>query len=162
LEVPFRRLATLDVGHADWEEDLGRAYLYWTPQSWLALSTEYQYERFRRISSFGVEGIAKAQTHRVPLGIGFFHPAGFRARLAATYLVQTGDFEDARGQIRMGDDRFWVIDTAIGYRLPKQWGLMTFGVRNLFDQHFNFQDTDPSNPTIVPERLVYGRFTLSF
>jgi tetratricopeptide (TPR) repeat protein len=163
MDVPFLNLTSLELGRADWEEDLGRAYLYWTPRSWLALSSEYQYERFRRPArALGVEGIAKAHMHRVPLGISFFHPSGFRARLRATYLDQRGRFEDVTGAIVPGDDRFWVADAAIGYRLPKRWGLLTIGVRNLFNHSFRFQDTDPSNPTIWPERWIFARFTVSF
>jgi tetratricopeptide (TPR) repeat protein len=164
MEVPFFNPISLEVARADWEEDLGRAYLYWTPQSWLALSAEYQYERHRRgpAPALGVEAIAKARTYRVPLGVSFFHSSGFRTRLKATYLDQAGRFLDPRGQIVPGDDQFWVVDASIGYRLPKRWGLITIGVRNLINQGLNFQDTDPSNPTISPERLIFGRLTLAF
>ena len=68
----------------DWEERLGRAYLYWTPHKWFGLSAEYQYERFKRDRKF-VAGIKKAETHRVPLGINFYHPSGLSACLKATY-----------------------------------------------------------------------------
>ncbi len=54
------------------------------------------------------------------------------------------------------------MDTALGYRLPKRRGLVSVGVSNLFDESFNFVDTDPFNPRIYPERLVYGRITLAF
>jgi tetratricopeptide (TPR) repeat protein len=163
MDVPFVDLALGgQVREAAWEEALGRAYLYWTPLSWLALSAEYQYEQFERADSFGVEQIAKIETHRVPLGIGFFHPLGFRARLQATYIAQEGKFEGPLGAIVSGDDRFWVVNAALGYRLPKRWGLVTLEVRNLFDQDFHFQDTDPANPVISPERLILARVTLAF
>ena len=58
-------------------------------------------------------------------------------------------------------DTFWVVDTSIGYRLPKRYGLISVEARNLFDKDFRFQDTDPGNPLILPERLVVVRFTLS-
>jgi tetratricopeptide (TPR) repeat protein len=164
LKVPFRDLRFGgQIREADWEEQLGRAYLYWTPQTWLALSAEYQYERFRRDPDApGTEGIAKSYTHRIPLGIGFFHPLGFRARLKASYIAQEGRFEDASGEFVSGDNQFFVVDASIGYRLPKRWGLITLEARNLFNQRFNFQDTDPANPVIQPERLISARFTLAF
>jgi hypothetical protein len=34
--------------------------------------------------------------------------------------------------------------------------------RNLFDENFRFQDTDPANPDIYPERLILGKITLAF
>ena len=148
---------------ADWQEDLGRAYLYWTPHPSLAVSGEYQYERFRRREIFGVEGTANAHTHRIPLGISLFHPSGFRARLKTTYVDQVGDFENtSTGAIEHGSDRFWVVDASIGYRLPDRRGLFTIDVRNLFDNRFHFQDTDPRSPTVAPARQVLFRFTLAF
>ena len=53
-----------------------------------------------------------------------------------------------------GEDSFWVVDTAIGYRLPKRFGRLAFQVKNLFDREFSFQDTDPGNPTVKPRRLA--------
>ena len=53
-----------------------------------------------------------------------------------------------------GEDSFWVVDGAIGYRLPKRYGRLAFEVKNLFDSEFNFQDTDPGNPTVKPRRLA--------
>jgi len=147
------------------EERLGRAYLYWTPQPWLALSAEYQYERFERDPrSPGVEAITRLRTHRLPLGINFFHPLGFIARLKATYIDQEGDFflMGPTPSIVPGADQFWVVDASIGYRLPDRWGLLTLEARNLFNEPFKFQDTDPANPQVQPERLILARFTLSF
>jgi len=44
------------VQRLNWEERLGRAYLYWAPHPWLGLSGEYQYERFDREASPSVSG----------------------------------------------------------------------------------------------------------
>lgn len=148
---------------ADWQEDLSRAYLYWTPRAWLAVSGEYQYERFRRREFFAEEGTVKAHTHRVPLGISFFHPSGFRARLKTTYVNQVGDFEStSTGAIEHGSNQFWIVDASIGYRLPHRMGLLSLDARNLFDNRFHFQDTDPRSPTVSPRRMILFRFTLAF
>jgi len=66
------------------------------------------------------------------------------------------------GGVVSGDDQFWVFDASIGYRLPKRWGLITIEAKNLFNEEFNFQDTDPANPRIYPERLILAKFTLAF
>jgi hypothetical protein len=55
-----------------------------------------------------------------------------------------------------------VADAAIGYRLPKRYGMLTLEVKNLFDTDFNFQDTDAANPSIYPERLALVRCVLNF
>ena len=165
LDVPFEDLrGGGGVKEADWNEKLGRAYLYWTPHNWLAFSAEYQFERFKRDpeNPGAEEEIRKVKTHRLPLGIGLFHPLGFTVRLRATYIDQEGDFGNLSDGFTHGDDQFWVADATIGYRLPKRYGLLTVEARNLFDEDFNFQDTDPGNPRISPDRLILARFTLSF
>jgi outer membrane receptor protein involved in Fe transport len=146
----------------DWKEKFARAYLYWTPHEWLALRAEYQYEKFDREEEFA-EGIKEVKTHRFPLGVGFFHPCGLSANLQATYYDQVGVFDRqiAPGIFLPGDDQFWVVDAAIGYRLPKRYGFITVGAKNLFDESFSYADTDPVNPKIQPERLFFARITLS-
>jgi hypothetical protein len=150
----------------DWDEYLARAYFYWTPHPWLAASAEYQFERFERGTTLGAgTGILEVDTHRLPLGISFFHPSGFSARIKATYINQDGKFVPRTfvpGTFETGTDRFWVIDTALRYRLPKRYGFISLGVNNLFNEKFKFQDTDPASPLIQPKRLIIGRFTLAF
>jgi outer membrane receptor protein involved in Fe transport len=170
LELPF--LQTDFVGdvpqtrkrEVDWREYLARAYLYWTPHTWLAVSGEYQYERFDRSKEF-VAGIKELNTHRLPFGISLFHPSGFSARLKVTYVDQAGDFQPQGSEenfFLQKDDRFWIVDAAVRYRLPNRLGFITVEARNLFDERFRFQDTDPTNPQILPARSIFARVTLAF
>jgi tetratricopeptide (TPR) repeat protein len=153
----------------DWDEQFARAYLYWTPHPRLAASAEYQYEKFDRDPAFtGKFRATELRTHKLPLGINYFHPNGLIGKLSATFIDQKGDFSTS-GPGFIGDaptkeesDNFWLVDASIGYRLPKRRGLISLGVSNLFDESFNFVDTDPFNPRVYPERLVFGRFTLAF
>jgi hypothetical protein len=55
-----------------------------------------------------------------------------------------------------------VFDASLGYRLPKRYGVIAIKVNNLFDREFRFQDTDPENPGILPERLILLTFTLAY
>lgn len=99
----------------------------------------------------------------MPLGISFFHPSGFIGRLKPAFIHQRGNFGDPfQGTDESGEDQFWVVDASVGYRLPKRWGLVTIETKNLFDEEFQFQDTDPASPLVIPERLVLFRFTLAF
>jgi outer membrane receptor protein involved in Fe transport len=162
MEVSRIMITTNQVQDFDWREQLGRVYLYWTPWDWLTLNSEYQFERFDRDPEYtGVEDFMEIQTHRIPLGISFFHALGFSARLKATYVDQKGEFGNLSGGFVQERDRFWVADASIGYRLPRRWGIITVEARNLFDEEFKFQDTDPANPSIYPERLILAKFTLS-
>jgi tetratricopeptide (TPR) repeat protein/opacity protein-like surface antigen len=169
LEVPFFDFPdpfdpTISVlKYVDWEERLARAYLYWTPHEWLALRAEYQYEELDRDQEF-VAGAKEVETHRVPFGASFFHPCGLSANVQTTYYDQQGDFErldTPPGVFLSGDDQFWLVDAAIGYRLPKRYGIITVGAKNLFDESFSYFDSDPANPAIQPERLFFARITLS-
>ncbi|HSF29723.1 MAG TPA: TonB-dependent receptor [Candidatus Tectomicrobia bacterium] len=147
----------------DRDERLARSYIYWTPLPWIALKAEYQYERLTfDPPNLNELAVAEIQTHRLPFGFSFFHPSGLIAWLQTTYVDQEGEFEDRLGNFSSGSDRFWVVDASIGFRLPRRFGLVNIGVKNLFDQRFKFQDTDPVNPTISPERLILGRVTLAF
>lgn len=171
LKVPFQfiyvppppGLPTSEVQEVDWEEHEGRAYLYWTPHPWLALSAEYLYELFNRDPQF-VAGIRHVETHRFPLGIGFFHPSGFSARIKATYIKQEGEFQPQNvppGVFESGSDDFWVVDAGISYRLPKRLGIISLTAKNLLNKSFRYQDTDFVSPSIQPKRSVFLKFTVA-
>jgi outer membrane receptor protein involved in Fe transport len=163
MDVPFIN-ENLEVQEVGWEENLFRIYLYWAPHKLLAVTGEYWYEDLARGSEHvGPEEFTKIETHRLSLGTNFFHPSGFGAGLKATYIDQEGDFGNPLDETLVsGSDQFWVVDAAISYRLPKRRGLITLGVKNLLDEAFMFQDTDPANPLIYPERLIFSKFTLAF
>jgi outer membrane receptor protein involved in Fe transport len=82
--------------------------------------------------------------------------------LKTTYYHQDGDFQRSGVCCESGQDNFWLVDAAIGYRLPKRFGLITVGVTNLFDQRFRYQETDLTNPSIQPDRFVFARLTLAY
>lgn len=164
LNVPFRQITeTSDtVKRGDGREYFGRAYLFLTPHPWFALSGEYQYERFRNDNEVAFS-YKEVTTSRVPLGLRFFHPSGLSALLRGTYYHQDGDFMRRGGGVfESGRDSFWIADAAISYRLPKRYGFITVGATNLFDTNFKYQETDPRNPTIQPDRFFYCKITLAF
>jgi hypothetical protein len=153
------------VNKEKWKEYVSRAYAYWTPHKWFGLTAEFMYERMERDEQFAL-GLHKADTYRVPFGINFYHPCGLSAMLKASYVYQRGEFERQypfpTGVFEHGKDQFGLVDFAINYRLPKRYGFITFGVKNLFDTSFKFYDTDPVSPSIQPARFIYGKVTLSF
>jgi tetratricopeptide (TPR) repeat protein len=167
LEFPYTDFSggSPVVRKEDWREWMGRAYAYWTPHKWFGLSAEYLYERFTRDIEFAL-GLKRVDTQRVPLTINFYHPSGFSAMLKGTYVNQQGKFERqfpfATGVFEKGDAQFWLFDAAISYRLPKRFGFITVGAKNLFDKSFKYFDTDPVSPAIQPDRMIYGKVTLSF
>jgi tetratricopeptide (TPR) repeat protein len=163
LEVPASDPFSGKDIEVDWNEYLGRAYLFWTPHNWLALRAEYQYEQFKRDKEL-TDGIRKLDTHRVPLGINFFHPSGLSASLNGTYVYQEGKFEriaDGGGTFEDDDDNFWLVDATLNYRLPKRYGFLTLGVTNLFDEDFKYYEVDFNNPVIQPDRVFFGKITVA-
>ena len=161
LNVPFVDL-TGNLENSNWDEYLARAYLFWTPHQWLALSAEYLYEELDRDNAYA-DGSEDVKTHWVPLGINFFHPSGVSASLKGTYINQDGSFErkDDVGVFNDGEDDFWLVDAALNYRLPKRYGLLTIGVSNLTDEDFEFFDSDRDNPRIQPDRVFFGKVTFA-
>ena len=163
MDIPFMMLKTLQIERVDWEERMGRAYLYWTPCKWLGTSAEYEYERLERGREFvGPEKIQVLETRKLPLGINFYHPSGFAMRLKATYIDQEGVFGDPRlGATVKDTNQFWVVDASISYHLPKRRGVVTIEARNLFNEEFKFQDMDPASPDTYPESLIFAKVTLA-
>jgi outer membrane receptor protein involved in Fe transport len=175
LKVPFSFTSinatgelVSEVRRADWSEKVGRAYLYWAPQNWLALTTEYQYERFERAAEqTGVEGVKELTTQRVPVGINLFHPSGFSVMVKGTYFDQKGEFRagfDVNNNpiFVSGKENFWLCDASVSYRLPRRFGLVTIGAKNLFDKKFQYADMDPVSPIIQPKRFLYVRASFAF
>jgi tetratricopeptide (TPR) repeat protein len=148
---------------APWDEQVFRTYFFWTPHNWLSLTGEYMYEDFDRDGDFA-DGAKHFETHYVPLGLNFFHPSGFSASLKGTYVNQDGKFErqGTLGTFENGDDSFWLVDAAIRYRFPKRYGFLTAGVKNLFDEDFEYFDSDRVNPRILPDRSAFVKITLAF
>jgi len=156
LKFPF--VGFTGTEEATWDERLGRAYLFATPHRWMGLRAQYIYERFVREEL--LVGFEELETHRVPLGIGFFHPSGLNASVTATYWNQEGQFSQETGLVP-GSSQFWLVDVAVSYRLPKRYGFIAFGATNLFDKEFEYFEVDLDNPAILPKRSVFLRFTLA-
>ena len=154
----------LQIHSVGWDEQAGRIYLFWTPHKWISAGVEYVYSRFERDGTFvGEELFTILETHKLPLSVNFFHPSGLFLRLKATYIDQEGEFGWPRFfPTESGSDQFWVADAALGYRLPKRCGIFSLEAKNLFDQGFQFQDTNPSNPEIIPKQSILAKITLAF
>ncbi len=163
LEISYEDM-NLEYIPVGWDENTGRAYLFWTPHDWVSASLEYGYSRFERDRTFvGNDLFTTLTTHKFPLGLHFFHPLGVYMRFKVTYVDQDGEFGDPIfGVTESGSDQFWIVDAAVGYRLPKRYGIVSLEAKNLFDEGFQFQDTDPSNPEIIPDRAVLAKITMAF
>jgi Tfp pilus assembly protein PilF len=154
------------VVFADARETFGRGYVYWTPSTTMALTGGLQYEHFDNHGLALADGLTDVQTRRVPISARYFRPNGLSAGVTATWISQDGSF--APGQIgpdpviEHGEDRFFTVDLSLGYRLPNRRGIVSLDVSNVFNEDFRFQDTDPENPRVLPERTVLLRASISY
>ena len=158
LDVPIAFVGTVTD---DWQEDLLEVYLNWAPHPRYAASATFQYEDFDADATDTF--ISDTETQFLPVDLRYFHPSGFFAGVTTTYVDQDVHSADSRKD----SDQFTLVDVAVGYRLPKRYGIFTLGARNLFDKNFNYQGLGfrtlaEENPRFLPERTVTGRLTLSF
>ena len=146
-------------------EDLARAYMFWTPHKWVALRADYIYERFQYDEKLQTDFPSDIKTHRLPLGVNFFHPSGFSAAFTATYWRQEIEklppFFLTDPPQRSGTEKFWTMDASVSYRLPNRHGFVSVGATNLADEKFNYYETDLKNPHLIPGRTIFARVTLA-
>lgn len=137
------------------KEYFARAYGFWIPHPWWALSGQWLYER---VKSEGLTDVPiDLKTNRFPFAARFFHPSGFGANVVATYVHQNGTLVDGTDV----SSSFTVLDAMVTYRLPKRYGIIAVGGSNLTDKKFNFFDTDVRNPTLQPTRMLFARISLA-
>jgi tetratricopeptide (TPR) repeat protein len=165
LDVPYfdnTLFSTPEIKEDSWKEGNGSAYLYWALVKWMAIGLEYNYEHYTHNQYEGLSGIQELTTQRITPKLQFFSPCGLSARLQASYIYQSGDFGSHFFGYTTDSDEFWVVDFSVNYRLPNRFGIFKIGVKNLFDQHFHFLDTDPENSRFPTERQIIGTLTMSF
>jgi outer membrane receptor protein involved in Fe transport len=147
-------------------ERVQTAYLFWAPHDRLSISARYEHGRYRNANE--VFGYRQMTTERLPLEIRYFGRRGLTAGARISAVEQDGLFATPSPPpsllpaLAPGQDRFSILDAFIGYRLPNRRGLLSLNADNLLDRRFQFQDIDPMNPSLIPERLVSFRFTLAF
>ena len=145
-----------------------QAYLYWLPLEALSVTARYEHGRYGS-EPIPLLGYSHMKTERLPLEIRYFARGGFTIGARASYVQQEGEFQSDFQQtpfdpppFAYGEDRFFVLDAFVGYRLPNRRGFLSLNADNLLDESFQFQDVDPTNPSLFPERLISFRFTLAF
>jgi tetratricopeptide (TPR) repeat protein len=153
-----------DVEEA-WRETVYRLYLYWALNRYFALKLEYQYELFE-VDELSTPIPEEMETEIAPIQLSYFHPSGLFSRLAATYVSQ--DVFDRTYLKTTLRDEFVLVDMAMGYRLPKRYGLLSLEIRNLFDRDFNYQEVidrssqDVLAPLFLPDRSIVLQLAISF
>jgi hypothetical protein len=172
IPVLISAVSDENVIEEDWDEQLYRVYLNWTPHSYLAVSAGYQFDRFDNEDK--IRPIPDTRTHLAPISLRYFNPSGIFSRLGATYVNQTADLVEAEehdGEFVVTEnprnDQFMLVGASIGYRLPKRYGTIEIGAENIFNENFDFQGlgartTETDILPFIPERVVFAKIILVF
>jgi tetratricopeptide (TPR) repeat protein len=187
LEVPFtftrlqrrpENVILTKLGVEEQRENLYKAYLQWTPHTNWVLSAEYSllnikrnpvsyiFEGSRRENKSLADLPTKLETTIVPFGLRYFDPSGFFSSVTATYVKQKSGIVPATNLKENGSD-FFLIDMTFGYRLPKKLGIINLQVKNIFDQNFNYYDTniqtsEATKPLFIPDRAIIGQIIINY
>jgi Tfp pilus assembly protein PilF len=157
-------------------KDSTAIYLNWAFWDRFTITTRYKYINGKYPNQ--PDPLDKLFTHSVPLELKYFDPSGFFSKLTGTYVNQeTGTCEN-QDQVCLykleGDNKesssFFLLDAAIGYRLPKRLGIVSLEGKNLLNKKYRFDDMsrmDNSNiffnaSEFIPQRAVFGRVILNF
>jgi hypothetical protein len=160
LFYPFDPVtSTIDIMN---RERTSSAYLYWAATDEISFSARYERGRYTNTPN-DLFGYTDMHLERTPLELRYFAPMGLTAGLRATHVDEHGLFvQGLPPALAPGEDRFWTYDAFVGYRLPNRRGMLSLNADNLLDERFQFQDPNPENLSIMPERVVSLRFTLAF
>lgn len=156
VERPLFSGTTFEFTHR--REAQYRAYVYWTPSEEWAAGTTYWFHKIRN----QLLALEKVDTTRVPISVAYFSSTGAFVKTETTYLRQKVLLDSM-----LHREETLLLDVAVGFRLPRRIGLVTFEVRNLFDRNFLYQDmnfmrAEPVYPEFVPERTLLTRATFRF
>ncbi|MGD2137432.1 MAG: TonB-dependent receptor, partial [Gammaproteobacteria bacterium] len=163
----------VQIDTEDRRERRNNLYLNWTPLEQVAVTAKFVYDYFESKENGILAGVVpeKVDTYSLPVTAAYFNPDGFFATLGGTYVDQDvdGTMSEFGETSPDGDSRFFLVDAAVGYRLPKRRGVVSLGVSNLFDRDFDYLDDSyrEHSPGVVtgpyyPDRIVMGRATLNF
>ena len=147
-----------------------RSYFNWTPTNRISTSLEYQlsiYDRQIDKSLPNADIINDVVTHQVPLSINYFDPSGLYSKLRVAFVHQKVNSDEITNS---GNEHFWSVDALLGYKFPKRFGRLEFGVKNLFDENYQFAYADriisersrPNRANFIPERTFFTQLIFDF
>lgn len=164
---PLLSNSPLDPVHdVNLSERVQQGYFYWTPSDRFSVSTSLERGRYGSEPDMMFR-FAHMSIDRLPIELRYFGAKGFTVGGRASAVHQSGWFEVPPTPFNppttvYESEHFWTVDAFLAYRLPKRRGSLSLNADNLLDERFQFQDVDPANPSLFPERLISLRFTLAF
>ncbi len=119
--------------HSD--ENFFKTYLYQVLTDELSAALDYQYaDNDRTTPAFPQQ----LQLHRAGAGLRYFSPYGWFTFAKGTWREQDRSGSDF---FIDGNSDFWVLDAAIGYRIPKRHGQVALRFNNILDEGFDYDQS---------------------
>ena len=152
------------------------SYINWTPNKYISTSLEYHLSVFNRRSGddqFFNPNLANKNevVHQVPVSINYFAPNGFYSKFRAAYIYQKTKFGPGAFESSPNNkSHLWSLDALLGYRLPKRYGRLEFGVKNLLNdgnenasaKGKNLGVSNSQGINLLPERTFFSQLVFDF
>jgi hypothetical protein len=154
--------------NAEWSETSKRLYFYFTPYRSLAFTFEQNFDEFSRygtIFSLSSDSFYYLKNNVSSLTANIYFDDNFYLFLSNRFFRQRGLFSNARNFEEIeGKDNFLINSLGTGYffRNTLFEGNFYFEIRNLFDKKFRYQDVDPGNPIVFPDRTFTINCSFNF
>ncbi len=149
------------------QEQLSRLYFNWKLNDHWVFNGQFKFEKYRNFSS-EVSFPKFTETYYLPFDISYFSASGFFSTVKSTYIKQKFQQADRlNNEFLDHKSDFSIFDLALGYRFPKQYGLISLEVKNILNTNFSYLDRQYQMneyyvPEIMPVRMIYSKLTLNF
>jgi hypothetical protein len=147
-------------------DDLASAYVNWLIGKRVALSVDWNLDQ-RNFTTTTMSPLFLFQdrfdTQRLRPMVRVFLPIGFFASVdGARYDQHVDQFDDLLSSARTTvDASFWIVNAAVGWRLPKRLGSISLEGTNLGDHDFFFYEQS-FQENLIPTRRVFLRADFAF
>ena len=152
-------------------EDIVHATLNWTVRQDTIVTIGYLLNNFRwNDPTIPVEAITDlpvvVRTASVPVSLRLFPNQAVYGQFTGTYVSQ--ELQRFVGAPSLsGRSEFVTVDVRAGYLLPRRTGAIGIEVKNLFNEHFFFQDdnyrtSEYRTPAFIPTRTAFLKVWLVF
>ncbi len=145
------------------KEELYRFYINWLPYDNWVISSELRFEKFKGPA---VDNVKSLETAYIPLNVRFYDASGFFFDIGGQFVHQIAKKTSESSSENVNSD-FFLFDASVGYRLPKQYGMISLEGKNLLDKKFKYRDrsfimNEVRSTDLIPERLLFVRISLNF
>ena len=147
-------------------DDLASAYVNVLAGKRVAISVDWDLDK-RKFDTTTMSPLAlfqdRFETQRIRPQVRVFLPIGFYASVAGSrYHQEVDQFDDLTSSVRTTQSaKFWTVDAAVGWRLPRRLGSVSLEGANLLDEQFGFYEQSLQE-NLIPTRRVTLRADFAF